>query len=157
MSIVLNLLKDLYNTELKYKGVGVNIFGIPTFLTGNKNSCKSALSRLKKNGYVENIEGNWRITDQGKKYIQRRQEAMKQFDSPFSDKSPKNLILLFDIPEKMKAEREWLRWHLKKFNYEMIQRSVWIGPSPLPKDFVNYLKSIKIHKYLKTYKTPSKK
>lgn len=157
MSIVLNLLKDLYNTELKYKGVGVNIFGIPTFLTGNKNSCKSALSRLKKNGYVENMEGNWRITNKGNEYLDARAEVLRQFDSPFTQKSPKNLIVLFDIPEHARNKRDWLRWHLKKFDYEMIQRSVWIGPSPLPKDFVNYLKSIKLHKYIKTYKTPSKK
>mgnify|MGYP001586300395 CR=1 FL=1 len=25
----------------------------------------------------------------------------------------------------------------------MIQRSVWVGPSPLPKEFLEYLKSIK--------------
>ena len=157
MSIVLNLLKDLYNTELRYKGVGVNIFGIPTFLTGNKKSCKSALSRMRKNGYVENKDGNWRITGKGTKYMNERTEMLHQFDSPFTSKSPKNLIVFFDIPENSKNKRDWLRWHLKKFNYEMIQRSVWIGPSPLPKDFVNYLKSIKLHKYLKTYKTPVKK
>ena len=124
MSIVLNLLKDLYNTELKYKGVGVNIFGIPTFLTGNKNSCKSALSRLKKNGYVENMEGNWRITNKGNEYLDARAEVLRQFDSPFTQKSHKNLIVLFDIPEHARNKRDWLRWHLKKFDYEMIQRSV---------------------------------
>jgi len=156
MSIILKLLKDLYNTELNYKGVGVNIFGIPTFLTGNKKSCKSALSRMRKNGYVENSNGNWRITDKGTKYMNERTEALKQFDSPFTKKSSKNLIVLFDIPQKVRNKRDWLRWHLKKFDYEMLQKSVWLGPSPLPKDFLKYLKSIKLDQYMKTYKTKAK-
>lgn len=59
---------------------------------------------------------------------------------------------MFDIPEPKKAEREWFRFHLKKFNYEMIQRSVWVGPSPLPKEFLDYLKEIKLTEYVKTFK-----
>ena len=59
---------------------------------------------------------------------------------------------MFDIPEVQKAEREWLRWHLKKFHYFMIQKSVWVGPSPLPKKFLDYIKSIKIENGVKTFK-----
>ncbi|MEI8337766.1 MAG: hypothetical protein WCF92_01310 [bacterium] len=152
MSIIISLLKDLWDAEINYKGIGVNIFGIPTFLTHNKNTCKSALSRLKRNGYVVNENGNWRITTQGQKYIERKNKIHQQFDSPFLESSPKNLIVLFDIPEKMKSERDWLRSHLKKFNYEMIQKSVWLGPSPLPKEFVSYIKSINLEKCVKTFK-----
>ncbi|OGI94256.1 hypothetical protein A3A03_03235 [Candidatus Nomurabacteria bacterium RIFCSPLOWO2_01_FULL_40_18] len=59
---------------------------------------------------------------------------------------------MFDIPETKKAEREWLRWHLKKFNYSMIQKSVWVGPSPLPKEFLDYIQFIKIKDGFKTFK-----
>ena len=59
---------------------------------------------------------------------------------------------MFDVPEPKKAEREWLRWHLKKFNYLMIQKSVWVGPSPLPKEFLDYIKSIGLKESLKTFK-----
>ena len=52
---------------------------------------------------------------------------------------------MYDIPEVRKAEREWLRWHLKKFGYVLIQKSVWMGPSPLPKDFLDYIKEIKLN------------
>ncbi len=34
----------------------------------------------------------------------------------------------------------------------MIQRSVWVGPSPLPKDFLDYLKEIKLGDNLKMFK-----
>jgi len=52
----------------------------------------------------------------------------------------------------MKKERDWFRRHLIKLGYVMIQRSVWVGPSPLPKDFVQYLKIIKIDHRFKTLK-----
>ena len=59
---------------------------------------------------------------------------------------------MFDIPEAKKAKREWLRWHLKKFNYVMIQKSVWRGPSPLPKKFLDYINKIKLQDHLKMLK-----
>ena len=34
----------------------------------------------------------------------------------------------------------------------MIQRSVWVGPSPLPKEFLDYVKTIGLQNYLKTFK-----
>ena len=59
---------------------------------------------------------------------------------------------MYDIPHEKKKERDWFRRHLKKFNYIMIQKSVWVGPSPLPKDFLDYVKSIGLLNQLKTFK-----
>ena len=51
-----------------------------------------------------------------------------------------------------KKERDWFRRHLVRFGYIMIQKSVWVGPSPLPKDFLEYLNKIKIGDDFKTFK-----
>ena len=77
---------------------------------------------------------------------------MPIFDSVFEKDSPKNLLLIFDIPEARKAEREWLRFHLKKFGYVMLQQSAWVGPSPLPQEFLDYLENIKLRSCIKTFK-----
>jgi len=74
------------------------------------------------------------------------------FRSSFEKNSPKNLIVIYDIPEEQKKERDWFRRQLKNFEYIMIQRSVWVGPSPLPKDFLDYVKLIGLKKQLKTFK-----
>jgi len=37
----------------------------------------------------------------------------------------------------------------KTIGYEMIQKSVWVGPSPLPKDFLDYVKEINLKSVLK--------
>ncbi len=109
-----------------YKGIGVNSFGIPVFSKDKKNRVKT--KNRKRNFY----------------YI--------TFSSPFNENDSKNLIVMYDIPHNQRKERDWFRRHLVKFGYIMIQKSVWVGPSPLPKDFLDYLKEIKIGDNFKTFK-----
>ena len=121
------ILLSKMNTRRKYfyyKGIKVNAFGIPV------SSKSKKISRIKKNRNAYNFS----------------------FDSPFQKDSPKDLIVMYDIPHSLKKERDWFRRHLKKFNYIMIQKSVWVGPSPLPKDFLNYVKEIGLNGQLKTFR-----
>ena len=74
------------------------------------------------------------------------------FNSPFEVNSPKNLIVMYDIPHEKKKERDWFRRQLQKFDYVMIQKSVWVGPSPLPKEFLEYVKGIGLKGQLKSFK-----
>ncbi len=74
------------------------------------------------------------------------------FLSSFKKSNPKNLIVMYDIPHGLKKERDWFRRHLIRFGFIMIQKSIWVGPSPLPKDFLAYLKEIKIGDKFKTFK-----
>jgi len=59
---------------------------------------------------------------------------------------------MYDVAEEKKKERDWFRRQLKNFGYVMIQRSVWVGPSPLSKEFVDYVKEIGLQDHLKTFK-----
>ena len=108
-----------------YKGVKVNAFGIPIFYNEK--------ARIKKKDRKRNF-------------------YYTAFHSPFKNNSPKNLIIMYDVPDNLKKERDWFRRHLIKFDYKMIQRSVWVGPSPLPKEFIDYIKEIKIGDNLKVFK-----
>ncbi len=112
--------------KIYYKGMQVNALGLPVFNSSQK--MKSKISSRKRNAYHTS------------------------FSSSFEKEAPKNLIVMYDIPHDLKKERDWFRRHLIKFGYVMIQKSVWVGPSPLPKDFLRYLKEIKIGDNLKTFK-----
>ena len=112
----------------RYKGMKVNSFGLPIFNRSKKEK------------------------DNKKHYQRIRSFYHISFPSSFKKDSPKNLIVMYDIPDRLKKERDWFRRHLIKFGYIMIQRSVWVGPSPLPKDFLDYLKEIKIGDNFKTFK-----
>jgi len=152
MSIVSELLEELWDTSLSYKGVRVNIFGVPKFKSYNYNSLKISIARLRKHGFIKKDLKGWYLTKEGRKYAKKKFDSLKQFKSPFGKSTPKDLLLIFDVPEVEKGEREWLRLHLKKFGYIMIQKSVWVGPSPLPKEFLEYLKTIGMKTMIKTFK-----
>ncbi|OGJ15363.1 CRISPR-associated endonuclease Cas2 [Candidatus Nomurabacteria bacterium RIFOXYD1_FULL_39_12] len=109
-----------------YKGMQVNAFGLPVFKNGRKSRAKT--KNRKKSFYYTT------------------------FSSPFEKNSSKNLIVMYDVPHVQKKERDWFRRHLIKFEYIMIQKSVWVGPSPLPKEFLNYLEEIKIGDKFRTFK-----
>jgi hypothetical protein len=117
------------NKNLRYKGMRVNAFGLP-IVDKFKNNYAEKNNRQKINPYHQHLS----------------------FESSFSESAPKNLIVMYDVPQGMKKEREWFRRHLVKFGYVMIQKSIWVGPSPLPKDFLDYLKEIKIGDKFKTFK-----
>lgn len=152
MSLIYEILKELSSATLRYKGSRVNLFGIPKFKSYSRNSLSGTLSYIQKAGLAEKSDEGFILTLKGQKYINKKIDSLKQFYFEFEKGAPKNLIVMFDIPETKKAEREWLRWHLKKFNYSMIQKSVWVGPSPLPKEFLDYIEFIKIKDGFKTFK-----
>lgn len=153
MSIGTEILKDLWNANLNYKGVRVNGFGIPKIYENeNKTYLRHTLSRMKKRGLVNNKSGEWFITKNGKEYFTKKEMLLKKFEPKKKTNLEKNLLIVFDIPEARKNERNWFRWHLKKFKFIMIQKSVWIGPSPFPEDFELYLKKIKLDNCLKRFK-----
>jgi DNA-binding transcriptional regulator PaaX len=152
MSIILDILEELSRSTLNYKGVRVNLLGLPKFSSYKYGSLKSGISQLKKKQYITKADSGWSLTLKGKEYLRKKYDSLLQFNSPFSKNDPKNLLVMFDIPQTKKAEREWFRWHLKKFNYVMIQKSVWRGPSPLPKEFLDYVKKIGLWENLKILK-----
>ena len=104
----------------------VNIFGLPVSGSGQK-------SRIKKE-------------------YRKRKFYYLTFESEFKKDAPKNLIVMYDIPQNKKKERDWFRRQLVNFDYIMIQKSVWVGPSTLPKEFLEYIKVIGLKDKLKTFK-----
>jgi DNA-binding transcriptional regulator PaaX len=152
MSIVGEILEYLWNTEYNYKGFRVNIFGIPSFKKYPRRTIETTIHRLKKKGLIEKELAGIVLSKHGKEYVRKKFDSLRQFSIPKHISQDRNLLVMFDVPVEKKGEREWLRWHLKKFNYIMIQHSVWVGPSPLPKDFKEYLHEIKLDKCIKTFK-----
>ena len=152
-SVTGSILEEFLKPQFKYKGMSVNMFGLPNFRAKYpKNTFSNEFSRLKREKYIEKEGEFLKITKKGQEYVKRRQDSLSIFLFSFPKDSPKNLLVMYDIPEDKKAEREWFRFHLKKFGYEMIQRSVWVGPSPLPEDFLDYLEEVKLKSHVKTFK-----
>lgn len=152
MSLMEKILRELTEPSIRYKGVPVNILGIPRLKRYPYDSLRTTIWRAHEKCLIEKELNGWILTPAGKRYLNKKANSLRDFDFRFPKDSPRNLIVMFDVPETKKAEREWLRWHLKKFGYIMIQRSVWVGPSPLPKEFLNYIEKIKLKSAIKTFK-----
>ena len=113
--------------NFKYKGLTVNGFGLLVSSSNMKKSSKSKKS-------------------------QRKYSEYKHFDYNFPITALKDTIVMFDLPSAKRSERDWFRYQLKGFNYSLIQKGVWVGPSPLPKEFVSYAESIGFLNKLKILK-----
>ena len=152
LSIEDKILKLLFEPKYKYKGMPVSVLGLPIIFPYKKQSINNALYQLNKNDYISKRNNRVLLSPGGRKYVENKKVRFLIFDSPYKKELPKNLLVMFDIPEVKKAEREWFRFHLRQFNYKMIQKSIWVGPSPLPRDFLDYIKSIKLEECIKTFK-----
>lgn len=67
------------------------------------------------------------------------------------------VMVLFDVPEKKRKVRNWLRMQLKTWDFKMIQQSVWLGKGPLPGEFIERLRLLGVNKTVKILKVQSVK
>jgi Phenylacetic acid-responsive transcriptional repressor len=122
-----------------------------------KNTTNKTLSRLKERGLVTNRAGKWRITPEGKEFLEsKKKNEIRKFDfSDLNKNREKKLIITFDIPEKKRRYRDWLRVELVALGFELVHKSVWFGPA-LPKEFVEYLEEIDLVQYIRFFKATAK-
>lgn len=119
----------------------------------NKNRAyfNNTLNRLKSNGVVsldrENVVFNKKVLNSHFLY---RNMSIKPTGET-------KVLVLFDIPEKKRKIRNWLRLQLKLWNFQMIQQSAWLGDGPLPKEFLDHLKLLDIKECIKVFKIQNNK
>jgi len=72
-----------------------------------------------------------------------------------SEKKPwdgKWRMVLFDIPEDARSDRNRLRGLLKSNGYKQVQKSVFINPWPLNREAIVYLKETGLDKYIRIFR-----
>lgn len=131
-----------------------------------RNLFSVTLHRLKKDGLVqmEGGKGNaaWFLTDKGVRILDAktrlensvlRQKLTKDNLPPVDGKFR---IMSFDVPEKERWKRDYLRSQLIFCDYKMLQRSVWIGKRPLPEIFFKEVKKMSMYDYIHIFEIPQK-
>lgn len=92
------------------------------------------VGRSLKTGYIEKVvkngEAYLRLTSAGKEHIQREFPIM----SFLKTWNKKWIIVIFDIKETSRKQRNNLRNMLKNIGFGMLQQSVWITPLPIGED-----------------------
>ena len=78
---------------------------------------------------------------------ERKSESLPSIDY-VKEGGEKFIIIAFDIPEKEKRKRVWLRSALKNLGFQMIQKSFWVGKTKIPKEFLDDLYNMKISNFV---------
>lgn len=104
-----------------------------------------SLKGLKDAGLVENLSSDrtkyTRLTNEGKK---KANSLKLESDNAILDPKwdGKWRIILLDLPESRKNERESLRYLLKKAGFVCLKNSAWISPYPYEHLFTNIKKDL---------------
>lgn len=151
---ILEYLKENKNKKhIKYKGIRISFLGLPDFKFYKYQTLANNFSSLKTRGFIKESNGILFITYKGEEFLKKKEKIIfKKFLTNKTEKDTKDLLILYDIPEDKKSEREWFRRELMSFHFIMIQKSVWVGPSPLPKEFLDYVKKVGLKNNIKTFK-----
>ena len=124
---------------------------------GERNNLRGLLFRLEKQGLIQkkrrDRKNYWFITPSGRKKLGKLKD-IPSFPRPFYEKiGDAGLnIMIFDIPEKEKTKRNWLRQALLSLDFELLQKSVWIGKNKLPEAFLTDLHDLKLIGFIHIFK-----
>ncbi|MBI4225320.1 MAG: CRISPR-associated endonuclease Cas2 [Candidatus Sungbacteria bacterium] len=116
-----------------------------------KRNLSSTLHRLKLQGLVT-CSGSrkcarWQLTRTGKTFLAKIQDREKGA-YVLAPQDGVIRIVAFDIPERFRAKRNWLREQLAACGYQMLQRSIFMSTRPLPDAFIKRVDEMKIRQYL---------
>jgi len=120
-----------------------------------KESVQVSLSRLNKKGYLKKSNNGWLLNQKGISYA-KEIYLFSYISSSFKENSPANTIISFDIPGPKRTTRDWLRNQIKIFGYKMLQQSLWLGPGPMPSEFLKRLDELNIRKNIKIFSVKKK-
>ncbi len=106
---------------------------------------------LEQQGVIGSSNGKMIITQKGIFKMRRlRGYAAERLRIPaykLGDGSRATMII-FDIPEKDRRKREWLREVLRGMGCRRIQQSVWLAVGVLPKDFLVDLDRMRLSEFV---------
>jgi DNA-binding PadR family transcriptional regulator len=98
-----------------------------------KSTLRVNLSRLLKLGLIEKSkkEKVYCLTDKGEEFVLYIQNRYSILEKPWDGKIR---LVVFDISEKEKWLRNWLRRELLLMQFKPLQKSVYVGKYPIPDD-----------------------
>jgi len=130
---------------------------------GEKQKLFITLNRLKKEGFIRGEKKSrntvWSITKKGidKLGLFKKLSLNSKNDIKYKKETFKSLVIVaFDIPERLRGCRAWLREVLKFLGFSMIQKSVWVGNCKIPEAFIIDLEKKEILKHVDIFEVGNK-
>ncbi len=122
-------------------------------LMAKRERLQKFLSKLKHDGLINETKGEnpkFSISNRGKaKLIQLKNKLPNRYYEKINQN--RLTIISFDIPEKLRGKRDWLREVIRNLDFKMIHQSVWIGKTKIPKQFILDLGEMNILEYVEIF------
>ncbi|MDP2637290.1 MAG: hypothetical protein Q8P03_01615 [bacterium] len=122
----------------------------------------SLLALMKRQGLIERREKKgakgrqsvWKITKRGLEKLFAVREK-KKFSSARVLYEQKNdsvvRVVVFDVPERERYKRVWLRTALLALGFSFCQQSVWVGKRKIPERFLEDLRDREMLSYIQIF------
>lgn len=107
-----------------------------------EGNIRTIISRLKYKGLIQKDGTAYRITDAGSNYLKNQNNKEKSWDGKWR-------MVFFDIPEKQRKHRNWIRAYLDRIEYRPLQKSVFLGKHPFEETFFSELMEKNLYKYVR--------
>ncbi len=126
-------------------------------LEKKRHNFYSLLFQLKRQGFVKREhKGNkthWKITSLGEKRLEKIKNIFRFPKLIYKQEKDNGLnMIVFDVPEKYKSKRDWLRQNLLALDFTMLQKSVWMGKNKLPEEFLKTLNELGLIDFIHIFK-----
>lgn len=120
-------------------------------------SISTALQRLQKQGLVLHQSRNWSLTKEGEKFARSFFDLrLKYGKHKLPEKDGLIRIIIYDIPEKEREKRDWIKGELLYHEYEPLQKSVWIGYRTLLPQFIQNIDFMELGEHVHIFSVKDK-
>lgn len=153
--LTLELLDEVFGARARsYKAMHSMMYGGSGYDENAKEDYNNAelqrfysiLNKLKSQGFIKKKKSEhgslWNITKRG---LEKLGVISKKKKITYNSKTDNKLkIIVFDIPERERWKRAWLREALNALEFSMLQQSVWIGKNKVPEQFLEDLRDMRL-------------
>lgn len=119
-------------------------------LKASERRLRVFISKMKHDGLIHESDNNFIISQKGKERLEKLQNNLPNRHYQKS-KNSNQIIISFDIPEKFRRKRDWLREVVRNLGFKMVHQSVWMGKTTIPKDFIFDLENLKILEFVEIF------
>ena len=117
----------------------------PDDTVDNRHRFRNLIYYLRKKGFIGKTiyksQTCWKITDLGRERLRKFFFPKRKYKS---EQDKVCHLCVFDIPEKERVKRDWLRASLVSLNFRMLQKSVWFTKNKIPQQFLEDLEQLNL-------------
>ena len=139
---IIEIGKDLHEFSqwqpIYYKGVRV--------IGRDRKKLYSGFKNLERRGLIRIENKKYKFTKNGREWLQK--SKIKYFNLKNKKWDRKWRIIIFDIPESMHKERNWLRRKLNNLGFYMLQKSVFVFPYSCEEELSELCQNAEIENYV---------